>query len=448
MAKGVSVKRAVVSALSVFAVSISCVSYGAGFAIIEQSVSGLGTAYSGGSAQADDPSTVYYNPAGMTRLKGTQATAGLSAIKTSFKFHNSDSTHVLTPLTGQGLTGTNGGDAGTLGLVPNLYVVKNCDNGWAIGLGVGAPFGLVTDYDTDWVGRYHALKSGISSININPSVAYKTGNLSLGAGVSAMYMEGEFSQAIDYGTATSVLGGIPQREDGKATIEADSWGYGFNVGLLYDLSQDTRIGLAYRSQVTQNLKGDAEFTALDKTRSILAAIGSKAADNTDASSDVTLPETISFGVYHRVNPKLAFTADVLWTNWSTINELRMEFENGTSDSVTTLDWEDTWRISAGMIYAYSEKLDLRLGLAYDETPVPNASMRTPRLPDNDRIWLSLGGGYRYSDTVTIDCAYAHIFADPAKIDKDPVGEDAMKGGLKGSVSVAGDIFALSFTKKW
>lgn len=448
MAKRLSVKRAVVSALSFLAVSVSCVSYGAGFAIIEQSVSGLGTAYSGGSSQADDPSTVFFNPAGMTRLKGTQGTAGLSAIKTSFKFHNSDSTHILTPLTGEGLTGTNGGDAGTLGLVPNLYVVTNRDNGWYFGLGVGAPFGLVTDYDTDWVGRYHALKSGITSINLNPSVAMKTGNLSIGAGLNAMYMEGEFSQAIDYGTATAALGGIPQREDGKAVITADSWGYGYNIGLLYELSENTRMGLAYRSRVTQNLKGDAEFTALAKTRALLAAVGSKAADNTDVSSDVTLPDTISFGVYHRIDPKLAFTADVLWTNWSTINELRMVFENGTSDSVTTLDWEDTWRISAGMTYAYSDKLDLRCGIAYDEAPVPSASKRTPRLPDNDRIWLSLGGGYRLSDSSTLDVAYAHIFANAAKIDKSPVGEDALKGGLKGSAQVYGDILAVSFTKKW
>jgi long-chain fatty acid transport protein len=428
----------------------SGVASGAGFAVVEQSVTGLGTAFAGGAAAAEDASTVFFNPAGLTLLKGQQAIAGAHAIDTSFRFDNRGSTHALTPLTGEGLTGSNGGNGGTLGIVPNLYYSASLANGWAFGLGINAPFGLVTDWNTGWVGRYHALKSDVLTVNINPAAAYKvTRNLSLGAGLNAMYMRARLSQAVDFGTLLAAAGGTPQRDDGKATLDADDWAYGFNAGLLWEFTTDTRAGLQYRSKVEQKLKGTANFDVPAKAQAILTALGSSAFTDTDASGDITLPDTVSLSVYHRYNPRLAVMADATWTHWSTFDELKIEFDNPSQpDSVTTEKWDDAWRFAVGATYNPVPEWPLRMGLAYDQTPVPDAAHRTPRLPDNDRYWLSLGTGYRATDRLSFDVGYAHLFVKDGKIDKDPVGEDASRGGLKGEFQNSADIVSAQVDYRW
>jgi long-chain fatty acid transport protein len=436
-------------AVAGLAALVSTSAYASGFAIMEQSVSGLGNAFAGGAAGAEDASTVYFNPAGMTRLEGTQAVGGVHAILPSFTFKNEGSTHALTGQTGEGLIGDNGGDGGTLGVVPNLYVTHALSSDWFVGLGVNAPFGLVTEYDDYWVGRYHGVTSGITTVNVNPAVAYKDGDMSLGVGLSLMYMDAELSQMVDFGTLTVAAGGIPQREDGKAELTADGWSYGFNVGFLYEPSENTRVGVHYRSQVHQTLEGEADFTVPAKSQAILDALGSAAFQDTTAEGDIALPDSLSISVYHRFNPKLAMMADALWTNWATFEDLTMVFGNPAQpDSVTTENWKEVWRLALGGTYSYSEKLDLRCGIAYDETPIPSAAYRTPRLPDEDRVWLSAGAGYEVFNNAKLDVAYTHLFGKDAKINKDPVGEDESRGGLKGTAEVSGDIFSAQVSMRW
>ncbi len=422
----------------------------AGFAIYEQSVKGLGNAFAGGAAAAEDPSTIFYNPAGMTLLKGQQAALGVHFIQTHFEFDNDGSTHALTPITGEGLTGDNGGDGGTLGIVPNAYYSLNLDNGWAFGLGINAPFGLVTHWDDGWIGRYHGLKSDVLTVNINPSAAYKiTKNLSLGAGVNVMYMRAHLSQAVDFGTILAAAGGTPQRDDGKATLEADDWSFGYNLGAIWEFTPDTRAGIHYRSRVKQELEGDAEFDVPAKIRAILAGVGSGAFVNTDASGEIVLPDTLSFSLFHRCTPRFAVMADATWTHWATFDELKIEFDNPEQpDSVTTENWENTWRFALGATYNPLPQWPLRFGVAYDESPIPDAEHRTPRLPDNDRIWLSLGTGYQVGERLSFDVGYTHLFVDEAKIDKDPVGEDATRGGMKGEFTNSGDIFSAQVNYRW
>lgn len=422
----------------------------AGFAIVEQSVRGLGNAFAGGAAVAEDPSTIFFNPAGLTRLRGQQAVFGGHAIQTHFEFENHGSTHALTDLTGEGLTGDNGGDGGTLGLVPNAYYSATLASGWAFGLGINAPFGLVTQWDDGWVGRYHALKSDVLSVNINPSVAYRVGRvLSVGFGVNAMYMKAELSQAVDFGTVLAAAGGTPQRDDGKATLEADDWGYGFNAGILLEFSDDLRVGLHYRSGIKQHLEGDAHFDVPDKARNILDALGSGAFVDTGASGDIDLPDSASLSFYHRMKPNLAVMADITWTNWSKFDELKIQFDNPEQpDSVTTENWEDAWRFAFGVTYNPTPAWPVRVGMAYDQTPVPDDQHRTPRLPDADRYWLSFGTGYQVSDWFSFDVAYTHLFVKDAKIDKDPVGEDETRGGLKGDFDNSGDIFSAQVALRW
>lgn len=421
----------------------------AGFAIVEQSASGIGNAFAGGAASAEDASTIFYNPAGLMRLKGTQAIVGAHGINTSFVFDNNRSTHSLTPVSHQELTGDNGGNGGTLGLVPNLYVSSNSGNGWAFGLGVNAPFGLTTDWDKGWVGRYHALKSSVSVIDINPTLAVDLGaGVSLGVGFNAMYMSAELSQAIDFGASMNQ----PQQVDGKATLTADDWSYGLNVGLLWQVTENSRIGVQYRSRVTEQLDGTAEFDVPDSVRTMLNSLGGARATlytDTDAGGTITLPDSASLSAYHRFSPQWAAMADATWTHWSVFNELRIKFENpAQEDSVTTENWKDAWRFSAGVTYNPTPAWPIRLGVAYDQTPVPNARHRTPRLPDNDRYWASIGTGYQLASWLSFDVGYTHLFVKDAEIDKEPIGEDASRGGLKGTFENSADIFSAQAVLRW
>ncbi len=411
----------------------------AGFALIEQSVGGLGNAYAGGSAIAEDASTVFFNPAGMSRLKGSQFIAGGHIIMPSATFHNEGSTHILQQVTKAPLSGGNGGEGGVIGFAPNLYVTKQVNDRFTLGLGINAPFGLATDYDRTWVGRYHAIESDVLTVNVNPSVSYRVNDkLSLGAGLSAQYIKAKLSNAIDFGTldAAGLLPGVPkgalhlvpQMADGFAEMEGDNWGFGFNLGLLFEMNQNTRLGLAYRSRVKHTLSGTVDFANVPAA---LAGVFKHDA----ITADITLPDTLSASLAHQVTPEWTVMADVTWTNWSLFDELRVNFDSpalAPRPSVTTTNWKDNFRYSVGVTYAPKANWTYRLGLAYDQTPIRNAQYRTPRIPDGSRTWTALGIGYRVSDRLTLDLGYAHLFVNDPQVAKSLTNpEDATRGGLTG-----------------
>ncbi len=422
------------SIISAFAVSVlfAFISAGmasaAGFALIEQSVSGLGTAFSGGAAIAEDASTIYYNPAGLTRLNGSQAIGGVHVIIPYARFHNQGST--VSPLLGGGaLSGGDGGNAGGPVPIPNLYFSTRLNDRLYAGLGINSPFGLQTNYDSGWVGRYHALKSDMLTININPSVGYKlTDKLSIGGGVSAQYIKATLTNAIDFGSISAmhgIPGSIPQRQDGLADLSADSWGFGYNFGVLYEFTPETRAGLAFRSKVKQKLEGDATFTGVP---TLLAA----AFPNSTVSSNVDLPASASASLAHQFDQHWTVMTDVTWTQWDSFNELRIKFSSpALSDSVVTTDWRNTFRYAIGAQYALDNRWTFKTGFAYDQTPIRSAQYRTPRIPDNSRYWTAVGAKYRVSNSVNVDVGYAHLFVADPRVDKSATGEDAIRGALKG-----------------
>src|SRR5690606_27553306 len=227
----------------------------AGFQLLEQNASGIGNSYAGSAAIAENASTIYFNPAGMTHLPGINISGGLTAVKPSFKFKDGGSTGPG----GLPLGSNNGGDAGSLGLVPNAYVSWEVTPSWYLGLGIGAPFGLMTEYDEGWVGRYHSKKFSIKSININPSVAYKVNDqLSIGAGVNWMQLDANYRRnspaagligQLPGGMANPLaptLLGSPDLE-AQVKMKGDAWGW--NLGLMYQVTPDTRLGLSYRSKI-------------------------------------------------------------------------------------------------------------------------------------------------------------------------------------------------------
>jgi long-chain fatty acid transport protein len=297
----------------------------------------------------------------------------------------------------------------------------------------------------------------VRTININPAVAYKLNNhLSIGAGVSAQYVDAELTNAIDFGSIafaqTGGAFGTPQGSDGKVELTADDWSYGWNIGLLYEFSENTRVGLSYRSDIDYTVEGDADFfvpSVITGVPLIDAGIAAQFA-STEAEADITLPGSASLSGYHRINPQWAVMADITWTNWSEFDELRVEFDPNLfgltlSDNVTTHDWDDSWRYSAGAVYNHNENLAFRLGVAYDETPIPDEEHRTPRVPGEDRVWTAIGLGYAFNDSVSIDWGYVHLFVDDADINRqagtDPNGEDFFRGSLVGEFEHSVDIIS-------
>lgn len=414
---------------------------GAGFAIIEQGVTGLGNAYAGGAAVAEDASTIFFNPAGMTRLYGTHLEAGVHVISPTTEFRSSGTSQVVGAATVP-LTGNDGGEAGETGVVPNFYYVRELGRDMRFGLGVNAPFGLATDYARGWEGRYHALRSELATVNINPAFAWKvTDRLSLGAGVNIQYIEAKLSQAVDFPTvcaglfaagvgAAGACAGAPTTSDGEAELEGDDWGWGFNAGLMYELDR-TRFGLAYRSKVDQKLEGDVDF---NNTPGALQGLGIFIDDG--VSAQVSLPEMVSLSIHHELNPKVAIMGDVTWTNWSRFDELRVKFDtNPQADLVTPEEWDDSWRYSLGLSYRYNDSWTLRTGVAYDQTPIPSAELRTPRIPGNDRKWLALGASYRQSDRLQFDVGYAHLFVSDTPINNTNNTGATLVGSYESSVDI-------------
>jgi long-chain fatty acid transport protein len=391
-----------------------------GFALNEMSAASVGNAHAGSAATAEDISTIYYNPAGLSRTSGRQFMLAGSEIRPSVNFENRGSVSAI----GTPLTGGNGGEAGDWSLVPALYYAMDLAPGLRFGLGIQAPFGLKTDYESNWAGRYQALKSELKSIDINPSLAYRLNdNLAVGAGVSAQYVDVELSRAIDFGSvcvgtlgpaACAPIGFVPQARDGKATVDGTDWGFGFNLGALYAPSENMRFGIAYRSRVRHELSGNARFDRPPGLPAPLAA--APALSNTGARAGIDLPESLSLGGYIELDPRWSLMADVNWMRWSRFKELRIRFDNGAADNVTPEEWRNTTRVAVAVNYRHNDTWKLRGGIAYDQTPVKN-EFRTPRIPDANRTWLAVGAQYKPSRQGTWDFGYAHLFVSDASISK-------------------------------
>ncbi|PLX98942.1 MAG: hypothetical protein C0623_10755 [Desulfuromonas sp.] len=417
-----------------------------GFAIAEQSVSGLGNAFAGGSAAAEDASTVWHNPAGMTQIEGKQFVGSLHIIIPKAEFKNNGSNTVFAAP----LSGGNGGDAGGVVPVPNLYYTETFDTGWSFGLGVNAPFGFATEYDSDWVGRYHGVKSAVETININPSAAHRLNDkFSYGFGISIQYLDAELTNAIDFGAletlgffAPAVFGMTPQGDDGFTAAEGDSWGFGYNLGFLYNITEKQRVGLSYRSKIEHDVEGDVDWTLPSTGGFDLTMAALNQFQDGGVKVNIELPSTASLSYFGQFN-KLALMADISWTEWSVLDELVLDYADGTQNGVTQFQWDDSMRYSIGVSYDLNETSRLRGGLAFDESPIPNDELRGVRVPGEDRTWLTVGYSQEFSKTWSFEAAFAHIMTDDPVINKtDPTSvENNTRGFLQGEYDATVNILS-------
>lgn len=425
----------------------SAASHAAAFQLLEGNASGLGNAYAGSAAVAEDASTVFFNPAGMTLLPGRNVAFSVDLVRPSAKFSNQGSSNALL----QGIGG-NGGDAGDWAAVPAGYLTWQLNDRVTLGLGLGAPFGLKTEYTPDWVGRFHALKSELKTINVNPSVAFKVNDkLSVGAGINFQRIEADLTSLVNYSAVIAQASGgalLLPGVAGRARIEGDDTAWGWNVGLIYQLSPETRLGLAYRSKVDYTLKGTASFDGANSGsvggNAIIAGFNASRGGNVRAA--VELPDVATFSVVQKISDRWTMMGDVAWTGWSSLQALRIDNVNGINVSTEELKWRDTWRVAFGGTYAYTDAVSLKFGLAWDQTPVRDTT-RLPRVPDEDRIWLSLGLQWRPDATSAVDVGYAHLFVKDSSVNNTG-GNAAAKGTLVGEFENSVDILGVQYSTRF
>ena len=419
----------------------------AGFQIREQSGLGQSLSFAGAAAGYQDANSVFFNGASMALFKKNTFSTSTSIIHFSGDFDNELASTAL-----------NGSISGTekfkheTTTVPAVTLIYSATENLKIGINVSAPWGLKTDYDPNWVGRYYAIQSELHSININPLIAFKFHNkYSYSVGLQTQYLDVEIDNAIDFGTlgfVNAIPGAIPAsiNQDGLANIQGDDWGFGWTAGLLFEPSPNTRIGLAYRSKISHKLKGTADFS-LDSggVGSTLTTI-TGAFTNTNSRSRIETPEFVSFGVRHDFNHAWSIMAELDFTRWSRLDQLVIQFANpAQSNNITSLEWDDTWFGSIGVEYRPNDRFQFRSGIAYEDGASPN-DFRSPRVPDADRLWFSLGGSYILSNRVQFYGAYSYLrFNDPTLALSTSSLPNVLRGNLNGKYNLNANIIAVGFS---
>jgi long-chain fatty acid transport protein len=414
---------------------------------IQESGPSHGNAGAGAAATADDPSTVFFNPAGMTGISGHQASVLVKRIDFSIRYRDKGSED----LGGRSMRGGNGRNGGESKFLPSFFLVIDADENLRFGVGVNSPFGLETDYGDTWSGRYHATRSSVELINVTPSVAWRLSEQwSVGGGLDLQYVDVSLENAIDFGSIgvdelgegpAGQLGLRPQRDDGNVKITGDSFDVGMNLGVLFELQEGTRFGLSWRSKVEHRLDGDADFNVPPHARRLTAAGQFR---DTSVKADFTIPQTLLFGASHDIAPEWTLVGGFEWTDFSEFRQIKVEFSNPQQDTqIESQDWDDTTRTSAGVIWRPSPVWTLRVGGAYDSSPVGNSNRR-PRLPDSSRTTFALGVGYQLGERSSIEIGYMRAWTHRHTIDQTEEFAGRIRGSARNNVDYVGGNVTIMF----
>lgn len=411
----------------------------AGFYLSEQSVKALGASYSGNATSINDASTIFFNPAGMTKLEGVQMHLGSHLLMPSASMENRGSTNPAN--IGGLISGPGGGNPYDPTLVPNGFISAQVNDNLWLGFGMTAPFGLAGEYESSWFGRYDSIKSELAVYDFQPTIAYKVNDmLSIAAGLDIQHARAELTNAV-YAGAT----------EGVSTLSGDDIATGFNVGLQFTPRPDTTIGLTYRSSPDHNLEGYA------------SASGTTNADfNVNGTANLDLPAIAQFGIAHDVNDKWKIMGQATWFQWSNFKEISLV----TSDRLTiaglgvdvlaggllqnqTQGYEDSWNFALGAEYKYDENWTFRGGAQFDQTPTTDEH-RSSRVPDADRFWLAGGATYNFNDRLSLDVAAAYLqFKDSSyNLHRNNTFSTAVQADFKAESEGSGPVFALGLNYKF
>lgn len=402
---------------------LSSTAMAAGFHLREQSAAAQGNAYAGATAGAENNAYAYYNVAGLTRIKGTQFSGG--------------GTYIAPKATAKNVRDANGNrDADVQNVVhaavaPYFTISHQLNDKWFIALAGNSPFGMITKYDQDWVGSDHGITSDVKTATFTPMAAYKaTDKLSLGAGIQVQYVWAHLTSS-----------NRPYVK--KVVTDGDALDLGYQLGVLYELSDATRFGIGYRSEIKHKIKGDMKSSTTPRMEPLHSLL------NQDISAKLNTPAMLSFGAYHDINDRWAVMAEyqrVFWSSFQHLNFVSREDKNAPGKpyiSSVKEKWRDTNFYSIGTSFKLDEQWKLRLGLAYDQSAV-RYKHRTPRIPDSDRVWYTVGLGYQYNEHLSFDAGYTYISARKASLNTKLTGNEAY-GHATAEYTNSVQAFALGLT---
>lgn len=393
-----------------------------GYSTSLYSSSGLGNAYAGSATGSHDVSDVFFNPSTTAGNSKKEFIASLSYLRLAIDPDNVSAANIL-----GAKTGSDTHNAGTQKIIPALYFSSPINNKTAFNFAVTSPFGLETRYKKNWAGRYRAVDSSISTLNFNPSLAYKIlPNLSIGAGLVAQYYKTNLSnETVNPSTFSP----------GQARVDGSAWGYGYNLGLKYDISKKLHAGLGYRSNVNHKIKGDVSFE-----------------DNVLKSKHyfkTSTPESLTLGFLYDLNPKLQLVADSTWTRWSRMRSIDIVASNSPQylNSSTKFNWNNSFLHSLGANYVINSKNLLRTGFAYERDAI-NIRNREPKVPSSNKYWLTAGLNHKFQDGLELDLSYIHQIYQVAKINIQDQGSKNIEGTLYGKYNTSVDAVSLAIKKQF
>jgi len=394
--------------------------HAAGFSILEQSTVGLGRSLAGMTAETDDPGSLYFNPATGAAHDRPSLMLGMHYIFGDVRFHDR----------GSSIDGDQDDNITSLAMVPNIYYIHPLSDGVTLNLGISATSGTSTTYEEDWQGRYFGVDTEISVLEISPSLSWKINDAwSVGAAFVMQYTDALMTQNIDLRLAN--------QPDGRIKLEGDSLAFGYSLGVLYQPVPGSKIGLGYRSKLTHDVEMKARYRLPKGIAPMVRVPG-----DDDASITLDLPASINLGFQQDIGEKWAVMFDISWTQWSNMEELKIEFDNGNVRS-EEMQWRDNWRFALGAEYQLNAKWTLRTGLAFDQTPVRSKDKRVAKLPDTNRIWASLGVGYQFSENMRFDFAYTRLFFNRGNIE-----QSNASGTLEGYYSGGMNLVSMALNYKF
>ncbi|EHI9300505.1 outer membrane protein transport protein [Vibrio vulnificus] len=376
----------------------------AGFQLAEYSATGLGRAYAGEAAMADNASAQWRNPAMLTYLEGTQVSVG--AIYVNPNIDVKGTTTLKHPATGQTVAVTNSAsdDFAHDAIIPNLYFSHRYNEQLAIGFALGTNYGMETDLGKDFAASHFGNEASVISKEANLNLAYQLNEqLSVGGGVRYIIAEGSFGATAP---KTNILGA--QQGTTLKYMEGDDTAWGWQIGSAWQINENHRVGFTYKSEVELKLEGHAEGFGFNKTP------GDTRDFYDTGSMTLSLPATAELASFHQLSEQLALHASVNWTDWSSFKELYASLDNNPGSMVKVENWEDNYRFAIGATYQVQPKLALRSGVAYDTSAVSDKN-RTITIPETDRTWLSVGATYDWTQNFTLDAGFTYIIAKDAPI---------------------------------
>lgn len=418
----------------------------AGFQLKENSVKAMGRAFAGSAAVGGDASVVVNNPAAMGLFAHNTVQADMTVVDIDASFSGGG-----TDAFGRPLSGGNGGNAGDVTPIPAMSAIFPLgDTGLTFGAMVSAPFGLKTEYEPGWVGRYHALTSDLKTMDLTLSLSLDVSErFSVGVGVIYERAEAELTKAVDFGSALcaspssaalctafpAVYG--PQRNDGFAGIEGDDTSMGWLLGVHVRPTERLAIGYSHRSEIDHTLEGVANFEVPAAVRAVFNANPFPPARNvftdTTGRARLTTPSIDTLSIAYAITDRFTLMGDVVRTDWHSMQAVVIEFDNPVQPpSVEPFEWQDTMFYSLGGEWVLNDAFTLRFGVARDQTPT-NDALRTPRLPDADRDWFSLGMTWKASQALELDAGYTRILVDDPTINDPPNSSGAhLRGSYEGA----------------